>query len=40
MLFLQVKYIADDQDIECKGKPEGKCGDNMQAASIPKAFAK
>ena len=38
VVYAQVKYIADDQDIECKGKPSGKCGSNMQARDIPKAF--
>lgn len=35
---MQVKYISDDQDLECQGKPDGKCGSRIQTNSIPKAF--
>ena len=35
---VQVKYISDDQDIECEGKPDGKCGSKIQTGALPKAF--
>jgi len=33
-----VKFIADDRDIECKGKDPAKCGSKIQALAMPKAF--
>jgi photosystem I subunit PsaN len=34
-----VKYIADDFDIECQGKEPGRCESRVEAAAMPKAFA-
>ncbi|KAK9791165.1 hypothetical protein WJX73_002291 [Symbiochloris irregularis] len=34
----RVKFLAEDRELECQGKPAALCGEKMQAAKIPKAF--
>lgn len=34
----RVKYITEDREIECKGKPDGKCANKFQAAKVSSAF--